>query len=290
MLEFEPGAPDLVNVSATDKKSEGAENKKSEIGWKSFANAPLFCESRGVAEPSLTVMLTQPISTTPKEKRSYSRLARLEAIDARCKVLFPPWRSLSIRYVVWFYQHALKRAALPAHPFTLDFDYDVSSRMFRCEKTFSTTANAYVAQALEPIEKRYGVTLLYWFCIEKSADEVFHLHGAMALDDRLRSEVRSALRRVASGGSQVPASYYFAQIDDYDPQKSYRRFCGPFGWGNYAIKDHKKTETLGIGSPLVCCRPLNQSARLLHEGLRHQQLSQLKSSKRSLAVHQVSSV
>ena len=31
MLEFKTGAPGLVNVSATDKKSEGAENKKSEI-------------------------------------------------------------------------------------------------------------------------------------------------------------------------------------------------------------------------------------------------------------------
>lgn len=297
MLEFETGTPDLVNVSATDKKSEGAENKKSEIAGDKKSGVcaeplvtvgPSGSESSIGATRSLVAKETYSQTNTKQRSKRDDRLATLKALDARHKELFPAWRSLSIRYRMRFIQLALQREAARSRSFTLNFDPSVADRMRRCKKTFSTTANAYIREALKPIEERYGIHIPYWFVIESSRNKILHVHGGIAFDDHVLPAVKKALRRVARGDSIHPAVRHCLDIDNFNPDKEHDFDKGIYGWGNYAVKDLRRSEKRGLGSPLVCCRSLNQRARSLHAQLQGLQLknrerSSISASKLSLA-------
>ena len=290
MLEFKTGAPDLVNVSATDKKSEGAENKKSEIAGDKKSEVrrqpfvtlgPSASESSIGGTRSLVAKETYSPTNTKQRPKRGNRLATLKALDARHKELFPTWRSLSIRYRIRFIQFALQREAATKRCFTLNFDPSVSDRMRRCKKTLSTTAGAYISQALKPIEKRYGIRIPIWFVIEVSRQKILHIHGGIAVDDHVLPAVEKALRKVARGDSIHPATRHCLDIDNFNPDKDFDGDAGAYGWGNYAVKNLGRSEKLGLGSPLVCCRSLNQRARALHTQVRRLQLQNRKRSSMS---------
>lgn len=290
MSEFETGAPDIINVSATDKKSEGAENKKSEIAGDKMSDVcaeplvtvgPSGSESSIGATRSLVAKETYSPTNTKQRSKRDDRLATLKALDARHKELFPAWRSLSIRYRMRFIQLAIQREAATKRCFTLNFDPSVSDRMRRCKKTLSTTANAYISAALKPIEKRSGVHIPFWFVIEVSRQNILHIHGGIAVDDHVLPAVEKALRKVARGDSIHPAVRHCLDIGNFNPDKEYDFDNGVYGWGNYAVKDLRRSEKRGLGSPLVCCRSLNQRARALHTQVRRLQLQNRKRSSTS---------
>jgi len=297
MLEFETGAPDLVIDAETHKKSEDGENKKSEIVFdkksgiyaEPLANIEALRSASNFApSPFPVTHNTHPTPHANQRSKKDDRRAKIKAMNARHAHQVTAWRSLSIRYRMRFIQLALQREAARGRCFTLNFDPSVADRMRRCKKTFSTTANAYIREALKPIEERYGIHIPYWFVIESSRKKILHVHGGIAFDDHVLADVEKTLRKLARGDSNHWATRRCLDICDFNPDREYDFDTGVYGWGNYAVKDLRRSEKRGLGSPLVCCRSLNQRARSLHaqlQGLqlKNRELSSISASKLSPA-------
>ncbi len=233
----EPTSSETSNGSC--KKSEGPADKKSD------ASLTETCGS----ETSATA------AALPK-RRSTVALGQL-----------PPWERLDKERKARVYQYLLDRLG-ESHPFTLNFDHALIARAWKTKKTPSTWINERITHALRPIEEKIGSRIPFWFHLEVSRNDVYHVHGVLGIGDDLRREVEAALRRVAGGFSRG-AGRYFVHIGDFDPDKQYGGFHGSLGWAAYAVKDLPRTVRRGdVGAPLVCRRELNQRAHKLYNVLR----------------------
>jgi hypothetical protein len=254
-------ANDNVDHRAVEKSepASGPRSLGSEKTHCSVVDSPAQAKCRPNAP---TVHHTHPHRSHENEKtKKTPRRSRHTPFPT----VLPRWERLEKEHRIRVIQVVLKSLGVP-YCFTVNLDHGQVRRIQDRKKTFSTVVNEYLAEALGPLEKRWGITIPYWFVIEVSRNGVHHLHGGLALPFDLADElpllknIDQAMQRVA-GGHVRGAGRYFVMLDRADPNKSFAGDNGALGWGNYAIKELDRSEKRQLGSPFVCRRSLNQQVR-----------------------------
>ncbi len=178
------------------------------------------------------------------------------------------WKRLKDETRARMYQLALNEAGR-SYPFTLNFDKRLIARAKATKKPFSTWANERLSEYLKPLEQHYGYKLPFWFAIEVSPTDVYHLHGAIGMNSNQKPEVERLLKKVA-GTSDTGAHRWFVRVKEFDPTKHYQGFYGSSGWVAYSVKQLRQTESLRVGSPLVVRHGLKAAARDIWNELRRE--------------------
>ena len=167
-----------------------------------------------------------------------------------------------------FDKRLIARAKATKKPFSTWANERLSEYLKPLEQ--HTWANERLSEYLKPLEQHYGYKLPFWFAIEVSPTDVYHLHGAIGMNSNQKPEVEWLLEEGSRQSSDTGAHRWFVRVKEFDPTKHYQGFYGSSGWVAYSVKQLRQTESLRVGSPLVVRHGLKAAARDIWNELRRE--------------------